>query len=180
MFRRCSAVFLLMVMTLFITLQHPVLGYCYCLNTYFTGSCTCQAVKQVTRAAANDADSAMEQAPASGCLSCCSGSENKSSLTTSDPEAVVTSQSAAPLEPCDDCVESLVVDVGYYIWNASGKVPAEHQIQPEGPNPFHFITLSFQQRPQFVPHGLRAIPPPERPLIASSVPLFIDQCVFRL
>ncbi len=51
MIRKLTAVMFLMVMALLITLKNPVLGYCLCLDAYFTGDCVCQVEEATSRAA---------------------------------------------------------------------------------------------------------------------------------
>ncbi len=97
MLRKISAVIFMLVMAMVITLKHPVLGYCLCLDTYFAGNCLCQ--------------SAVPTPEQSTCQGCCS---------TSD-----TSEDNIPT-PCDDCMQSLSIDTDDFVWDNSYKISSEH------------------------------------------------------
>lgn len=160
MFRKFTALAFLSVMTLLIALKHPVLGYCLCLDAYFTGGCVCQTAKlekqQVSRT-----DTAKP-----GCPGCCS-----------PPAAEQTPQSPAdPQDPCDDCTKHLSIDVGDFVWSVSDGVPdtPECQLPAVVCRPTDFPRSGSAA---YAPASARGAPPP---FLAQSTPLHLRHCVLRL
>jgi hypothetical protein len=105
MLRKTTAVMFMLVMALLITLKHPVLGYCLCLDSYFTGDCVCQVEKPQTVSDAKE-----PAAPCPNCASC---------------EAEINTNQNSPVKPvpCDDCTEHLNIDVGDFVWQSTDQVP---------------------------------------------------------
>jgi len=151
MLRNISAVTFMLVMTLLITLKHPVLGYCLCVNSYFTGDCSCELTKQADLQSSTCADN------------CCSSAQ-------------VESEKPAP---CDDCTKRLNIDVSDFVWNASDQLPELDQ--HEFPNPAVYFTDShlftaLTAVPANAP--IRGDPPPWIDLDTSQgLPIYIRHSV---
>lgn len=158
MLRKTSAVLFLLVMTLVITLKHPVLGYCLCLDAYFTGDCICETTKNATSAPASTA-----------CQGCCS---------TNDHAEYVT-----PV-PCGDCTKQLSIDTGDFVWNGSDISPDSETSGISDPGAFStgdYFCVS--QTTPFMSGPIRGDPPPVThiPLLSSqSLPLYLKLAVLRL
>ncbi|MCP5536174.1 MAG: hypothetical protein H7A51_08045 [Akkermansiaceae bacterium] len=158
MLRKCTAISFLMVMIMLIALKHPVLGYCLCLDAYFTGDCVCQ---HETRPSAKRLGSAPT------CPDCC---PDQSQGNTDTPRE--------PSEPCDDCTAHLTVDVGDFVWDNSNDTPADtgSTILPPlayaEPATAHPAAVIDYRKP------IRGDPPPY-PTV-SKVPLFLRHSVMRL
>jgi hypothetical protein len=167
MFRKFTAMTFILVMAMVITLKHPVLGYCLCLDAYFTSDCKCQ-FEQAEQAAK---PSVNESTP-SNCSSCC-GTEavdNHQATTEKNP-----SDSSLP---CDDCVKQLVVEVGDYVWHGSGQLPANSEF-PIPNIPFATKHLSWSSNLTFYsPMSIRGDPPPG--LHDSDIPHYLSHSVMRL
>lgn len=179
MFRQFTAIAFMAVMTLLITLKHPVLGYCICLDAYFTGACQCQS--QST----NPADSSnlvrLSQFPRTSCKSCCTSKTDKKSVSSigSPLSSDESAQSRSENTPCDDCVKQLVVDVGDYHWQSSGDLPdaAESVIQPVSFQSAYHPWLC-QQTILDGSMSSRGDPPPG--VHHSDIPHRLEHSVFRL
>jgi len=89
------------VMAMVVTLKHPVLGYCLCLDTYFTGDCVCE----VDTVSSNEIIACEDD-----CSATCAVSKK------TDPS------------PCDDCTQQLTVETEDFIWaGAHKKIPVSNQ-----------------------------------------------------
>lgn len=153
-------------MTMVITLKHPVLGYCLCLDAYFTGDCKCQ----LEQAAKPTDQPTTAEASSSKCTSCC-GTEAADHKKT-------TTEKQKPTEPCDDCVKQLIVDVGDYVWHGSDQLPvaSEFTIPPFS---YSIIELSSPSNLAFYsPVSIRGDPPPG--LHDSDIPHYLSHSVMRL
>ncbi len=161
MFRQFTAVVFLLVMALLIILKHPVLGYCLCLDAYFTGDCVCQ-VEQAAPAAASE-----NLAPR--CPDCCAQACTDDEQEAPSPKDPV---------PCDDCTKHLNVDVGEFVWHGSDKVPTDHG--PWAPLPALLapdVTRFADVWPD-IPTSIRSGPPPG--MIGHDPPLYLRLSVLRL
>ena len=162
MFRKFSAIAFLLVMTMVITLKHPVLGYCMCLDAYFTGGCACQssmsASLKPTKSTDDDSDS-----NTSCCGSCAS--------------IVETQEPDTPPEPCDDCVKQLIVDVGQFHWQSSDNLPSDTEtLLPAQPT--FWTKIQTSHTAFYTPTAIRGDPPPD--LARCDLPIFLMHSVFRL
>jgi hypothetical protein len=155
MFRKCTALAFMLVMTLLITLKHPVLGYCLCLDSYFTGDCVCQAEKK-------SADPTAKQD--SPCPSCCSTSEAENNEDIPAPT------------PCDDCTEHLLVDVGDFVWNVSDDVPSDTETFLLTPT-FDLCSVQLPLASLHTTASARGDPPPGQ---NDGVPIYLRHRVLRL
>lgn len=150
----------MLVMTLVVTLQNPVFGYCFCLDAFFTGDCVCESAKQAATTAA-----------APSCQSCCAKEE--------------TSSAEQPSGPCDDCTERLSIDTGDFLWSgpsfASGGDTPDHTDFSHTPeNRDAAVQVS-----RFLAGGFtRGVPPPRCRLHAVAaqgrLPIFLRHSVLRL
>lgn len=170
MIRRFTAFTFLLVMALTITLKHPVLGYCMCLDSYFTGACECQVVTvtvKVTESPESSADA--------NCPSCCSASSCETSS-----ESIECSDISEESAPCDDCVKQLVIDVGEFIWHGSDKLPIDVAttlpptllLSPE------FDLLLAANFSYYTPMSIRGDPP--LGIYHSDLPHYLSHSVMRL
>jgi len=159
MSRKISAIAFMLVMTLLITLKHPVLGYCLCLDAYFTGDCTCQTVQQTTTI----------QDPVAPCCASCAAE------TQADP----TSQDeAGEKAPCDECTHYFNLDVGDFLWDGSDQVPAGLETLALN-TPAYPPSIVLAYSPRFSTAApIRGDPPPET--LIDSVPLYLRHLVLRL
>jgi len=154
----------ILVMTMVITLKHPVLGYCLCLDAYFTGDCKCQFEKadQAVKPTADESSS-------SNCASCCGVETVAKNQPTTEKK---------PIIPCDDCVKQLVVEVGDYAWSGSDQLPANSEF-PIPHLPFTLEDLSWSAHLTFYsPMSIRGDPPPG--LHDSDIPHYLSHSVMRL
>lgn len=150
MTRKLTASTCMLVMALLITLKHPVLGYCLCLDSYFTVNCVCVE----------------EDTPQNTCNGCCDTSHTQN-----------THHSPQKPTPCDDCTEHLTIDVGQFVWNSTNDIPADAEslfnIQAHQTND-SFIHLS----PFFLNRNFRSNPPPD--YLIRNFPLSSRHDVLRL
>ncbi len=153
-------VFLLM-MALLIILKHPVLGYCLCLDSYFTGDCSCQ-VEQATPAAASETSTP-------SCPNCCD-------------EACANRLQEAPSPkdpaPCDDCKKHLNVDVGEFVWQGSDNIPTDNNSWVPLPASFAPDAEQFPVVLIDTPVSIRSGPPPG--MIGDDLPLYLRLSALRL
>lgn len=159
--RKLTALTFLAVMTLLITLKHPVLGYCFCLESYFTSDCVCQLEKNAT-AEPEKSDVSSDQT----CSDCCASCDAKTSDDTPDKPS-----------PCDDCTESLSIDVGSFVWDGSHEIPSD----TESLLPVPVYALDIIGIPAASAHSeiaARGDPPPI--LSSGSIPLYLRHAVLRL
>lgn len=165
MLQKTTAVLFMLVMALLITLKHPVLGYCLCLDSYFTGNCVCQFTPPQPRD-----NSAVEEKTGSACPGCCANS------VTSEPDH----KQGAPVEPvpCDNCTKHLNIDVGDFVWQSSDKIPLA--TETTSAIPYNFTIQEFKHAS--ASHGnsmsIRGDPPPG--LYAIALPLYLRLSVLRL
>ncbi|MBK1830832.1 hypothetical protein JIN77_08855 [Verrucomicrobiaceae bacterium R5-34] len=158
--RKISAVAFMLVMTLLITLKHPVLGYCLCLNSYFTGDCTCEVV-QTSQTAPSGAN----------CSSCCTDDHGIESIDI------------AKMTPCDDCTQRLDLNVGDFVWNTTVQLPSDDQDQFNDltqPNTDPLLLASIFS-PGHAP--IRGDPPPLAALASEpyqGFPIYLRHSVLRL
>ncbi|MBT8036837.1 MAG: hypothetical protein KJO21_04770 [Verrucomicrobiae bacterium] len=163
MLRKLTAVMFMLVMVMLITLKHPVLGYCLCLDAYFTGDCICR-----------DADATSPASPAASessvppCSTCCADACSASD----DPPT------PQPSTPCDDCIKHLNVDVGAFVWQSSGKIPADTTSWISFPIVWSPHTPSFPVVLTDATMAVRSGPPPDR--IDDGPPLYLRNLVLRL
>ena len=165
MLRKTTAVIFMLVMTLLIALKHPVLGYCLCLNSYFTGDCVCQVEKSQP-----DNTSAAKEKATSPCPSCCASSETVETDNDQD----------TPVEPipCDDCTEHLNIDVGDFVWQSSDKVPSDSELTVALPISIAALELNLPIASYYSPMSIRGDPPPG--LYDTALPLYLKHSVLRL
>ena len=142
----------MLVMALLITLKHPVLGYCMCLDSYFSGDCVCQ----VEETKSNDTS------PSSGCCASCETDTSQESPT-------------APT-PCDDCTEHLNVDVGDFVWQITDPVPDNAQTLIPFPTYLTSSDLHVPSNPVGTTMQIRGSPP----LRWQNIPLYLRHSVLRL
>lgn len=141
------------VMAMLITLKHPVLGYCLCLDSYHAGNCVCHAEKNAKQT---------PEPKASSCSGCCSTAE--------------VGEEQGATEPCNECNELLVVEVGDFFWNAQDDIPSDTEISHTAPT----FDLDLAQLPLASLHttvSTRGDPPPR---LLGSVPLYLRHSVLRL
>ena len=157
----------ILVMAMVITLKHPVLGYCLCLDAYFTSDCKC-SFEQAAKPSVN------ESTP-SNCSSCCGTEAADNHQATTEKN---TSNPPNSSVPCDDCVKQLVVEVGDYVWHGSGQLPASSEF-PIPNTPFATKDLSWTSNLTFYsPLSIRGDPPPR--LHDSDIPHRLSHSVMRL
>ena len=157
MLHKFTAIAFFCVMTLLVTLKHPVLGYCFCVDAYFTGDCVCQLDKE-TQA------TTLEPTCPSGCCA--------SVLTDNSSENHSESQ-----KPCDDCTTHLFVDVGDFVWHSSVDVPSDTEL-PYTPVLTAIETMWVGHGSFPMPDSIRGDPPP---LICQySSPIYLRHRVLRL
>lgn len=155
--RKLTAVAFMLVMTMLIALKHPVLGYCLCLDTYFAGKCNCQEVIQ------KSSDNASQQ-DVSSCSSCCQSDQEQNESSSK--------------EPCDDCVQTIVINVGDYLWAGMDYSSASDTAQDLTSSSFT-EPLAFGSQCQLAfAGGIRGSPPPG--IIPPSIPIYLSQGVLRL
>lgn len=165
MFRKLSAVMFMLVMALLITLKHPVLGYCICLDAYFTGDCVCETQKKESVSTLKNGESPHPQC----CSNCITDeSETDSSSATNNPS------------PCDDCTKHLNIDVDDFVWNASDQLPSDA-------NDFPSLASNFSDQGAELPTTsvdtalpIRGDPPPELVQYDTDLPLYLRHSVLRL
>jgi hypothetical protein len=164
MYRKFTAMAFILVMAMAITLKHPVLGYCLCVDAYFTGDCQCQA-EQAAKPTVNESSS-------SNCANCC-GVE-----TVAKNQPATENKPSTSSLPCDDCVKQLVVEVGDYVWHGSDQLPADSEF-PIPHLPFALADLSWSSHLTFyAPMSIRGDPPPG--LHDSDIPHYLSHSVMRL
>ena len=163
MLRKITAVIFMLVMALLITLKHPVLGYCLCLDAYFTGDCVCQVEKPAAPAVSQDSASTCPSA----CANCALQVENENSVDTD----------SQPL-PCDDCTKHLNLDVGDFVWQSTAYVPADTGFWLPLPAAFAPDAVQFSLVLKDTPMSIRGGPPPG--LIDDGLPLYLRHSVLRL
>lgn len=159
--RQFTAVVFLLVMALLVILKHPVLGYCFCLDSYFTGDCICQVEKATPAAVAE------KSTPP--CPNCCA-----------EACANVGQEAPSPKDPvpCDDCTKHLNVDVGDFVWQGSDKVPADNGSWLPLPASFAPDVEPFPVVLIDIPLSIRTGPPPG--MIGDDLPLYLRLSVLRL
>jgi len=154
MFRKTSATVLLLVMTMIITLQHPVLGYCICIDDFFTADCACE----------------VEPAPPKQISSCSTDCCESSEMTEQQLPS-----------PCDDCNESLTIETGDFLWaNANQFTPdnSEEVIDSSPILPSDEL-LSWQSLTAGAIQ-IRGSPPPDYSPQPSRLPIYLKHQAFRL
>ncbi len=159
MLRKTTAVMFMLVMALVVTLKHPVLGYCLCLDSYFAGDCVCQA----------------EEVPAVSDIvttSCCS---NCQANEVAETETDSTTVPGAPT-PCDDCTEHLNVDVGDFVWHSTDQVPDNGETFI--PFPAYLATTNLQVPSASVGTTMQIRGSP--PLRWQNIPIYLRHSVLRL
>lgn len=159
MLRKTTALSFMVVMTLLITLKHPVLGYCLCLDTYFTGGCVCEEQKPVTTNPSSDLSP----------TSCCSSCENTPREQTPDTPT-------AP-GPCDDCTEHLSIDVGDFVWHSSCDIPSDSETDAK-PTAFDHDEAQQRQTIAQTAQPIRGDPPPV--IRTGNTPMYLRYGVWRL
>lgn len=150
MTRNMLAVMFFAVMAMLIALKHPVLGYCLCIDSYYAGDCVC-AVDTPTTATPP-------------CSSSCSTCETSAG------------QDAASPEPCSDCTQLLLVNVGDFVWHASDDIPSDSATPLTSPE----YDLCSKPLPMASQHSTirnRGDPPPD---LFSGTPLYLRNLVLRL
>lgn len=158
-FRKFTALTFMLVMTLLITLKHPVLGYCLCLDAFFAGDCVCQVdTKTITP------DSQVKE---SGCCSSCE---------TAPAEAV--SSELAEQTPCNGCTEHLNIDVGDFIWQNTQYVSTDDSLTAPSPVSFEPQSLAYPKSHYSPTTPIRGGPPPGH--LAHLPPLYLRLAVLRL
>lgn len=149
----------MLVMTLLITLKHPVLGYCLCLDAYFANNCLCLPEKATHKPTPASKPAYQEN--------CCSS-------TTASTEISPEKQ-----EPCEDCVELLALDVGDFVWKNTSPSPSDtefHHLLP--PAAFADKYLSPATASEHSVAAIRGSPPPD--LYSGMPPLYLRHSVLRL
>ena len=177
MLRKTTAMIFMLVMAMLITLKHPVLGYCLCLDSYFTGDCVCQVEKsQSTHSSVGNDNSTANGKSDSPCPTCCATSEiaecSSNSITDGNQDAPVEST------PCDDCTEHFNIDVGDYVWHSSDKVPLNTEMVVAIPYNFAVQELKIPSGSFYSPMSIRGDPPPG--LHNTDIPLYLRLSVLRL
>ena len=165
MFRKFSALALLLVMTTIITLQHPVLGYCLCLDAYFTGDCNCQIVLS----ASETAEDHSTETTANGCCASCNSQAKLASTPSALPKAL------SP--PCTDCIKSLILDVGCFHWDSMDHAPDASEAAKSMAMPAQIDDSPFTAD-FFAPTAIRGDPPPV--VQCSNLPIYLRLGVLRL
>ena len=165
--RKILAIAFMLVMTLLITLKHPVLGYCLCLDAYFTGDCTCQSAEL--------APAATKKLSNSCCASCAETTQQDQ--TTQNTESA-PAQPAVSKVPCDECTEYFNLDVGDFLWASSDQIPADSE----------WLTLNTPAYPQsttvvmspsfYTAAPIRGDPPPGT--LSDSIPRYLRHAELRL
>jgi hypothetical protein len=149
----------MLVMALVVTLKHPVLGYCLCLDSYFTGDCVCQS----------------EEAPTTSdslTTFCCSSCEaNEAAVVETDSESIP----GIPT-PCDDCTEHLNVDVGDFVWHSSDQVPDNAETLIPFPAYLATTTLQIPTVPVGTTMQIRGSPP----IRWQNIPIYLRHSVLRI
>jgi len=139
-----------------ITLKHPVLGYCLCLDAYFAGDCVCQT----------------EEAPAvSDLLTSCCPSCQANEMAETNSESVPS----VPV-PCDDCTEHFNVDVGDFVWQSTDQVPDNAQTLIPFPAYLATATLHTPSVSVGTTMQIRGSPP----LRWQNIPIYLKHSVLRL
>lgn len=162
MLRKTSAATFLIVMTLLIMLKHPVLGYCFCMDTYFASDCDC-ACELVEKPKAQPTDTS----------DCCESGSCPMSSPSDSEEAPCN-----PESPCDNCTKHVSIDVGDFLWQNSSEVPSDTElwvaITPLVPADLDFADTSL---PASI--SIRG-KPPIVDCLAYSIPLYLRLGVLRL
>ncbi|MGB0990916.1 MAG: hypothetical protein ACPG32_00430 [Akkermansiaceae bacterium] len=164
MLRKVSAVTLLLVMTLLITLKHPVLGYCLCVDSFFAGDCSCEVAQKAQKKTSSATQS---------CSHCC---QETACNTPADG-------SLAPAAPCDDCSKRLSIDVDDFVWNGTVQVPNDPQLLDDGSSHYGAdLVFSGAQAPAFASGPIRGDPPPHSVAIPAypGLPVYLRYSVLRL
>ncbi len=164
MLRKLTAVMFMLVMALLITLKHPVLGYCMCLDSYFSGDCVCQFEKSKSNGPPT-AGTAEKESTSPPCSSCCASCETD---TSQDSPAEPT--------PCDDCTEHLNVDVGDFVWQSTDQVPDNAETLIPFPVYLTTSTLQVPSTPVGTTMQIRGSPP----LRWQNIPIYLKHSVLRL
>lgn len=150
-------------MTMLITLKHPVLGYCLCLDSYFAGDCVCENETSPTISGIDTKQS---------CCSSCGESSSQGEF-----EAPIVS-SPTTVDPCDGCTEHWNVDVGEFVWNHSDDTPAAPEFlePPVAIFADEAIFDTLKQVASVAP--IRGDPPPR--LRNTTIPLYLRHAEMRL
>ncbi|BDS05159.1 hypothetical protein NT6N_01990 [Oceaniferula spumae] len=160
MLRKITAVLFLLVMALLITLKHPVLGYCLCLNSYFTGDCICEVSKKSAFTPVS-----------SECAECCSGLD------------LAQSETIKP-KPCDDCSKRLSVEVNDFVWTATDELPdASQGVHLDTPSYGAHDAIFASQLATLTCGPIRGDPPPQEfsaPAHSQGLPLYLRHSVLIL
>ena len=164
MHRKISAIAFMVVMTLLITLKHPVLGYCLCLDSYFTGGCTCGTAQPNPQPT-----SGLKNATESCCTSCGSNSAGKAH---SDTFAAVST------DPCDDCTEYFNLEVGDFLWDATDDVSGESIFSVPASQVYPQSMMLAESSIFSTAAPIRGDPPPGT--LCDSVPIYLRHSVLRL
>lgn len=154
MHRKILALSFLLVMTMVIALKHPVLGYCACLNSYFTGNCLCEQTSST--GAAEEGQS---------CNGCCSETQTAEKKSHG---------------PCDDCSQQLSIDTGDFVWDNTdnrldskvGQTPENDVFFPAYPSPLSLAASTCAP--------IRGGPPPPDAVFSYNVPVYLKHSVLRL
>ena len=146
-------------MTMVIALKHPVLGYCLCLDSYFTGDCVCQA-DQERSITTNDS-------PAQCCGDCATDVTQKSTAST-----------AAESDPCDGCTQHLKVAVDDFVWQNSHDTPSDTSQPIVDQSQYFHETVKFHEASYYSPVSIRGDPPPG--WHHSELPLYLRHAELRL
>ncbi len=154
MFRKASATVLLLVMAMIITLQHPVLGYCVCIDDFFTAGCACEA----------------EPAPPKQVSSC----------ATDCCKSNGAAEQKSP-SPCDDCNESLTVETSDFLWVNANEFTPDNSEQAIDSTPIlpSDQLLSWQSLTAGAIQ-IRGSPPSDHCLQPSRLPIYLKHQAFRL
>jgi len=156
MLRKTTAVMFMLVMALLITLKHPVLGYCLCLDSYFTGDCVCQT----------------EETPVASDMpkSCCSSCQ-ANEVTKTDSDSIPSIPA-----PCDDCTEHLNIDVDDFVWQSTDQVPDNAATLIPFPAYLATTTLQTPSIPVGTTMPIRGSPP----FRWQNIPIYLRHSVLRL
>lgn len=172
MFRKFSAIAFMMVMALLITLKHPVLGYCICIDSYFAGNCVCRAESN-KQSFVKDPSQAESTKPSSCCSSCTSNLPDQTS--TANEDATHPSE-----EPCDDCTEHLKIDVGDFVWNNTSAPPAASALDDVSSYDHAVVTSVADSKQYGIATPIRAGPSFIDIIYHDNVPLYLRNAVLRL
>ena len=155
MFRKFTASAFLLVMGLLIALKHPTLGYCLCVDSYFAGSCDCRTELPLKTASSDDA----------ACSGCC-------------PSSAYGSKTAgfAAQDPCTDCEDVLMIDVGDFLWHGSTEV---HEAGDSIATTPAFAQAAYQLPKALLKSAISARGDPP-PTLGAGIPLYLRHSVLRL